>query len=287
MRVHNGAWYNKIVCLYYMYWQGDVKCFVCVVYFLFWKFDTEIFFCYNRNVNRLLYLELLAMIREHLSTKNSSGLGNTKEYIVLHHTGTGEGSLSGVLRRLQHGTVSAHYVIDTDGSIYAFNSDDDILRHAGPSSWEGKTNLNQYSIGIEMIGPLPWFTDAQRKSLRSLVLNLMQKYSIPSTHIIRHKDIAPRRKVDPDDSLWAVAFPSFAAYQESYAVVQLAMGFYESVYKKEFAQQLQSWDTVIQDIDSVVQRVTNPDGSININELVYFIGIALEKVKKQKIESIH
>lgn len=227
------------------------------------------------------------MIREHLSTKNSSGLGNSKEYIVLHHTGTGEGSLPGVLRRLQQGTVSAHYVIDTDGSIYAFNSDDDILRHAGPSSWDGKTNLNQYSIGIEVIGPLPGFTDVQRKSLRSLVLDLMQKYSIPSTHIIRHKYIAPRRKVDPDDSLWAVAFPSFSAYQESYVAVQLAMGFYESVYKKEFAQQLKSWDTVIQDIDSIVQKVTNPDGSININELIYFIGIVLEKVKKQKKESIH
>lgn len=224
------------------------------------------------------YLELLAMIRQHLSTKNRSGLGNTKDYIVLHHTGTGEGSLSGVLGRLQHGTVSAHYVIDTDGSIYAFNSDDDILRHAGVSSRDGKTNLNQYSIGIEVIGPLPGFTDAQRRSLRKLVLDLMQKYNIPSTHIVRHKDIAPGRKVDMDDSLWAVAFPSFTAYQESYATVQLAMGFYESVYTKEFAQQIADGNAVIQDIDSVVQRVSNPDGSININELVYFIGIGLEEV---------
>jgi len=70
------------------------------------------------------------MIRDRLITKNSSGLGNTKEYIVLHHTGTLEGSLSSVLRTLQQGTVSAHYVIDTDGSIYAFNSDDDVLWHA-------------------------------------------------------------------------------------------------------------------------------------------------------------
>jgi len=265
----------------------DVKCFVCVGYFLFWKFDIEIFFCYNGNVNRLLYLQLFAMIRERLSTKNSSGLGNTKEYIVLHHTGTGEGSLSGVLRRLQYGTVSAHYVIDTDGSIYAFNSDDDILRHAGPSSWEGKTNLNQYSIGIEVIGPLPGFTDAQRKSLRRLILHLMQKYAIPPTHIIRHKDIAPRRKVDPDDSLWAVAFPSFAAYQESYATVQLVMGFYESVYKKEFAQQIEHWDAVIQDIVSIVQNITNSGGSININELIYFIGIEFEKVRKYSTQSLH
>jgi hypothetical protein len=218
------------------------------------------------------------MIRDRLITKNSSGLGNTKEYIVLHHTGTLEGSLPSVLRTLQQGTVSAHYVIDTDGSIYAFNSDDDVLWHAWPSRRDGKENLNQYSIGIEVVWPLPGFTDAQRKSLRILLLDLMQKYRIPSTHIIRHKDIAPGRKVDPDDSLRAVAFPSFSAYQASYAAVQLAMGFYEALYAKEFAVQIASWDTVIQDIDRVVQRISNPDGSININELVYFIGIGLERV---------
>ena len=217
------------------------------------------------------------MIIQHLQTKNTSGLGNTKEYIVLHHTGTGEGSLQGVLRTLQHGTVSAHYVIDTDGSVYALNTDDDILRHAWPSNRDGRTNLNQYSIGIEIVGPLPGFTDAQRKALRVLVVDLMGKYSIPSTHLIRHKDIAPRRKTDPDDSLWADFFPSYQAYQESYAAVQITMGVYEKLYTKEFAEQIVDWNTVIQDIDRVVQRVTNPDGSININELVYFIGIGLER----------
>ncbi len=221
------------------------------------------------------------MITQHLQTKNTSGLGNTKEYIVLHHTGTGEGSLQGVLRRLQQGTVSAHYVIDTDGGIYAFNTDDDILRHTGPSNRDGKTNMNQYSIGIEVVWPLPWFTDEQRKSLRILVLDLMRKYAIPSTHLIRHKDIAPRRKVDPDDSLWAVVFPSYAAYQQSYDVVQTALGFYEQLYTKEFADQIQHWDAIIQDIARIVQRLTNPDGSININELIYFIGMTLEEVKKE------
>jgi hypothetical protein len=78
--------------------------------------------------------------------------------------------------------------------------------------------------------------------------------------------------------LWADFFPSYAAYQESYAAVQAVMWFYEKAYTTEFAQQLAAWDTVIQDIDPVVQRVTNADGSININELVYFIGIGLERV---------
>jgi len=216
---------------------------------------------------------MCAMIREHLTTTKTSWLGNTKEYIVLHHTGTGEWSLASVLRTFQHGVVSAHYVIDTDGTIYQFNSDDDILWHAGLSSWEGKTSLNRYSIGIELIGPLPGFTDAQRKSLRKLVLELLHKYGIWVKNIIRHKDIAPGRKVDPDDSLWAVAFPSFAAYQESYAVMQATLWFYEQTYHKAFAAD----DALIKDIDAVVERVSNADGSINIKELVYFIAVGLQK----------
>jgi hypothetical protein len=65
------------------------------------------------------------------------------------------------------------------------------------------------------------------------------------------------------------------------------MGFYESVYKKQFTQQIVSWDAIIQGIDSVVQRITNSDGSININELIYFIGIELEKVRKYSTQSLH
>jgi N-acetylmuramoyl-L-alanine amidase len=143
------------------------------------------------------------MITQQLQTKNASGLGNTKEYIVLHHTWTGEGSLPWVLRTLQHGTVSAHYMVDTDGDIYQFNTDDDILWHAWPSSRKERTNLNQYSIGIEIVWPLRGFADVQRRSLRVLVQSLIQKYCIPSTHLIRHKDIAPGRKTDPADSSWA------------------------------------------------------------------------------------
>lgn len=223
------------------------------------------------------------MITDRITTKNSSGLGNTKEYIVLHHTWTGEWSLPGVLRGFQQWVVSAHYVIDTDGAIVACNTDDDILRHAGPSSWDGKTNINRYSIGIEVIGPLPGFTDAQRVSLRRLVSDLIQKYTIPAKNIIRHKDIAPGRKVDPDDSLRSVAYPSYAAYQNSYAAVQSVVGFYQHIFQKEFADAIDHGEVLIQDIDGVVQKVTNPDGSINISELVYFVGIGLERLHQEVV----
>jgi N-acetyl-anhydromuramyl-L-alanine amidase AmpD len=70
---------------------------------------------------------------------------------------------------------------------------------------------------------LPGFADVQRRFLRVLVQGLIQKYCIPSTHLIRHKDTAPGKKTDPADSLWADFFPSYAAYQESYAAVQAVM----------------------------------------------------------------
>ena len=253
-----------------------------VLYFFVLKFDTEIFFCYNPYVNSIFISQICAMIREHFTTTKTSWLGNTKEYIVLHHTATGEWSLAGVLRTFQHGAVSAHYVIDTDGAIYQFNSDDDILWHAGLSSWEGKTSLNKYSIGIELVGPLPGFTDAQRKSLRKLVLALMQKYAIWAKNIIRHKDISPGRKVDPDDSLWNIAFPSFASYQESYNVIQATVWFYEQTYRKEFGQEITDNDAVIKDIDAVVDRLTRADGSINVKELVYFVAIGLQRATKDR-----
>lgn len=53
------------------------------------------------------------MFAQELRTDNTSGLSNTKEYIVLHHTATDAHSLQGVLRHLTKGPVSCHYVIDT------------------------------------------------------------------------------------------------------------------------------------------------------------------------------
>lgn len=160
------------------------------------------------------------MTLQQLHTANTSGLTNTKEYIVLHHTATGLGSLQSALRTLTVGKVSCHYVIDTDGAVYKINTDDDVLWHCGESMREGKTDMNQYSIGIELVGPLPGFTDAQRVSLRLLVIRLMQEYHIPASHILRHKDVAPGRKIDPDDALWDNQYPNYLAYQHSFDTVQ-------------------------------------------------------------------
>lgn len=102
-----------------------------------------------------------------LTTANKSNGTNTCQFVVLHHTGTGEGTIKGNLSALTVGKVSCHYVVNINGDVYKIGEDKDILWHAGESSWKGLNGLNSYSIGIETIGPLAdgGFTDAQRESV--------------------------------------------------------------------------------------------------------------------------
>lgn len=90
-------------------------------------------------------------IKQKLFTSNKSLGVNSCEYIILHHTATAEESIQGVLKTLTVGKVSCHYVVDTNGDIYKIGQDRDILWHAGVSAWQGRRNINNYSIGIEVI----------------------------------------------------------------------------------------------------------------------------------------
>jgi len=156
------------------------------------------------------------MIKETLQTKNKSAGKNTCEYICLHHTWSLDWTIKWVLRQLTVWPVSCHFVIDTNGDIYKIWELTDILWHAGVSEWKGKENMNQYSIGIEIIWPLPWFTNAQRESVKKLVSKLIKDLNLPVDRIIRHKDIAPGRKTDIDDSFWSDLYKTFTDYQKSY-----------------------------------------------------------------------
>lgn len=150
-------------------------------------------------------------------TPNTSGKWNTKEYIVIHHTATGIDTVQWVINGFMWKRIaSAHYLIDEKWVVHKFNTDSDKLWHAGVSSREWKEYLNNYSIGIELIWPLPWFTWSQKKALRNLISDLMSKYNIPYNKIIRHKDIAPHRKVDVDDSLRWYDYSSREEYQKSF-----------------------------------------------------------------------
>jgi len=174
------------------------------------------------------------MIKQKLATRNKSSGTNTREYIVLHHTWSWEGTIKWVLNQLTVWPVSCHFVCDTNGDIYQIGELTDILWHAGQSAWQGRGDLNRYSVGIEVIWPLPWFTNAQRKSVQDLVSYLLTELKLTPDKLIRHKDIAPGRKTDIDDSFWRDAgYASWEEYQNTFIQKPQNMSKFKEVYDRE------------------------------------------------------
>jgi len=158
------------------------------------------------------------MFKQILETKNKTPGVNTCEYIILHHTATWEWTIKWVINWfIWSRQASAHYVIDTNGDIYKIWNDKDVLWHAWLSKWQWKTDLNKYSIWIEIIWPLAnwWFTDKQKDSTGELLKYLSDKYGIKKENILRHKDISPGRKTDIADSFWNKKFKTFDDYKNS------------------------------------------------------------------------
>jgi AmpD protein len=92
--------------------------------------------------------------------------------------------------------VSAHFFIRRDGALWQFVSCDDRAWHAGASSYRGRDNCNDDSIGIELEGlEGESFEPAQYEGLGSVCAALAQHY--PIRHIAGHEHIAPGRKNDP------------------------------------------------------------------------------------------
>lgn len=92
--------------------------------------------------------------------------------------------------------VSAHFLIKRNGELIQFVSCSDRAWHAGESSYQGKENCNDFSIGIELEGDdkTPYEEDQYIKLLELLEC-LRKEYNIQD--IVGHSDIAPNRKTDP------------------------------------------------------------------------------------------
>jgi N-acetylmuramoyl-L-alanine amidase len=129
--------------------------------------------------------------------------------IVLHYTGMQ--SAEAALARLTDpaAEVSAHYLIDEDGTIHRLVSEDKRAWHAGQSHWRGITDINSASIGIELVNPghefgYREFAPAQIEALIPLLSEIKDRYEITRGNIVGHSDIAPTRKQDPGELFpWA------------------------------------------------------------------------------------
>lgn len=95
--------------------------------------------------------------------------------------------------------VSSHLLIDRLGNLYQFVPFDQRAWHAGESSFHGRSNCNDFSIGIELEGTdVDLFTDEQYQALNNVLTLLSFNYSsLANKYITGHSDIAPGRKSDP------------------------------------------------------------------------------------------
>lgn len=148
-------------------------------------------------------------------------------YVIIHHTA--QNSCEQTLRTftLPRTQVSSHYVICKDGTVHHMLHD--LLRghHAGVSKWGNTTDLNSSSIGIEIDNNgSEVFTDAQITSLQTLLGRLKNAYQIPTGNFIGHADIAPGRKVDPNNHFpWQQLADNGYGYWYDTTNIQVPPGF--------------------------------------------------------------
>ena len=124
--------------------------------------------------------------------------------LVLHYTGMETGRAA--IDRLADpaAKVSAHYVVEEDGTIIAMVDEAMRAWHAGLSYWRGITDINSASVGIEIVNGghdfgLPDFPDVQISAVIALSREIIARHGIRPENVVGHSDIAPGRKIDPGE----------------------------------------------------------------------------------------
>jgi N-acetylmuramoyl-L-alanine amidase len=124
--------------------------------------------------------------------------GKRVELVVLHYTAMP--TCAAALERLCDplAEVSAHYLIDADGSLLSLVDEGARAWHAGAGAWGGEGDVNSRSIGIELANPgdRP-FPEPQMQTLERLLASILQRHRLPPSAVIAHSDMAPDRKGDP------------------------------------------------------------------------------------------
>ena len=131
-------------------------------------------------------------------------LTNSIKFIVIHYTGMQSERESIKKLRDSKSNVSSHYLISRNGLIYKLVKEKHVAWHAGHSRWGGYKNLNNNSIGIELVNKghqfgYTSFKKEQISNLLKLCKKLVKKYNIKARNILGHSDISPTRKIDPGE----------------------------------------------------------------------------------------
>ena len=121
--------------------------------------------------------------------------------IVLHATGTSTGQEAINTFLNPDSKRSSHFLIDRNGAVIEVVPPERRAFHAGRSTLGGVSDLNNFSVGIELVGRNDGqpYSQAQYAATSDLIGRLRMHYSIPDGRIVSHAAVAlpPGRKTDP------------------------------------------------------------------------------------------
>ena len=145
--------------------------------------------------------------------------------------------------------VSAHYLIDTDGTALGLVDEGQRAWHAGAGRWGGAGDVNSRSIGIELANPGDQpFPQSQMQALERLLHGILDRHALPPRAVIGHSDMAPDRKADPGPrfdwrrlalqglSVWPTAAPpgDFAADLRAFGYPDAPEGLLLAAFRLRF-----------------------------------------------------
>ncbi|OGV61882.1 MAG: hypothetical protein A2283_06250 [Lentisphaerae bacterium RIFOXYA12_FULL_48_11] len=127
-------------------------------------------------------------IRSQISPWNHERpLRSATYYIILHTT---EGPEEGSLRKI-YTNGEAHFFVDTAGRVTRIIQEQRLALHAGRSMWDGRQNIDNFSVGIEVAGYYNRdITRAQEQSLKELLEVLQNRYKVPDEKVLTHSMVA-------------------------------------------------------------------------------------------------
>jgi hypothetical protein len=109
------------------------------------------------------------------------------QFIILHTT---EAPAQSALNKLRE-NGETHFFVNTNGNVYRVIDKRRIALHCGRSMWDGLSNIDEYSIGIEVAGYHDRdITPAQYATLRQVLVELQQIYRIPDLRVLSHSMVA-------------------------------------------------------------------------------------------------
>jgi len=130
--------------------------------------------------------------------------GMRPDLLVLHYTGMESAARACAWLCTEESRVSCHYLVDEAGMITQMVGEEMRAWHAGVSSWEGDSDINSRSVGVEIHNPghtlgYPEFPDPQMEAVIALCRDIVARHGITARHVLAHSDVAPARKIDPGE----------------------------------------------------------------------------------------